>query len=565
MGKGGGVRGVFRRDSPRVRKSRGLRAGASLALALALAPAFADPGDAPPEPPHSASEPAAAGPLSDSLNAWPTAAPAAGADSLRPTPSPAASGPEEKRAAPRTPSADSLEDRVRILNAITGSHQEAHPPQWRKRAPYPGAPLLLTLPFADFPYGLRADFDSPSMRQSLMLNAAATQWASQTVAWLWSSADSDFLRNLGTYATLGAFTYYFTYMPLGDAWLHEEWHRAVFSRRGISSHNGIYDFDIGSDAIAVDRVSDADLASLKDRHPADFTRVMEAGGEGEVEAVRLMRRRDFFLGRASAPDRVAWWTSNLTVTAYLWTCSGSDFDQSLRDANDREADPSRRDFTGLDFRAWVHDLRHPDERYADGPRGRTHPSGTGYDRYLMDGDLTRDERNFLKLQAGLSLLNLFSGQHFGWDWLPGRNPWTGQGYLWNFGFTHHLTPFGYAVGGEFLMRQGRSNWVFTAQGMVDAYWVYPCLGMELFRYPLAMGSKPLYLSAALQAWLQPEDQRFRAAAPEPGAYGLLGAALPVGRNLEIFAEADAKTPGWVPGVAYLESVVEGRAGVQFRL
>jgi hypothetical protein len=503
--------------------------------------------------------------LSDSLNRWPSPAPrkdSPARDSVKPT---TASARSDAGAVPGRDTAAAPATQERFLNTITGSHQKSEPAQWRNRAPYPGAPLLLTLPIADFPYSLRGRFDSPSMRQSLMLSAGFTQWADQTLAWLWSGAESPFLRNLGTYASLGLFTWFSEFMPLGDAWMHEEWHRAVFTRRGITSYNGIYELDFGSESIPVDQVQDRDLAALKNLHPADFTRLMEAGGEGEIESVRLMRRRNFFLGRPSAPDRIGWWVTGLNSSFYIWTSSADDLDQSLRDADAKETDPNQRDFTGLDYRAWVYDLRHPDEPYASGPRGRPHASGTGFDRYLLNSDLTAGEIDFLKLQAGLSLLNLISGQNLGWDWLPGTNPWGGQGFLWNFGLTHHLTPFGYAVGGEFLARQGKADWVFTAQGMANASLVLPCLGAELFRYPFALGREPVYLSLSLSAWLQPQDQRFRATSATPGAYGSLGAAFPVSESLEIFAEGDVKTEGWVPGVVYLEAAAEGRAGVQLRL
>jgi hypothetical protein len=403
------------------------------------------------------------------------------------------------------------------------------------------------------------------MRQSLLANAAFTQWADQSLAWLWSGAESGFLRVLGTYASIGFFTWASEYVPPGDAWMHEEWHRAVFTRNGIASRNGVYHWEFNVEAIAVDQVDDRDLAALKDRHPADFIRLMEAGGEGETEAAREMRRRNFFLGRPSAPDLIAWWSSGVNLAGYIWISSVPDYDEILRDANAKETDPRQRDFTGFDFRAWVYDLRRPDEPYAAGPRGRAHPSGTGFDRYLMNADLSRDERDFLKVQSGLSLLNLVAGQNFGWDWLTGINPFTGQGYLWNFGLTHHLTPFGYAVGGEFMARQGRANWVFTAQADANASLVLPCLGAQLFRYPLAIGREPVFLSLAASAWLQPRDLRFRDESFLPGAYGLLGAAFPLGPDLEFFAEGDLKTAGWVPGVVYLGPAAEGRAGVQIRL
>ena len=284
----------------------------------------------------------------------------------------------------------------------------------RSRAPYPGAPLLLSLPAGDFPYSLQGGFQSPSMRQTLLLDAGLTQWADQSIEWAWSGLHG-FWPSLGRVGSEITFVYLFTFLPGGDAWLHEEWHRAALTRRGMDSYDGIYHWDIGASIISVDHVTDADLANLKDNHPAEFTRLSEAGAEGEIEAVRVMRRRNFFLGRSSRSDALAWWVAGTGVPYYVWACSNDELDGEIRDMDAKEVNESQRDFTGLDFRAWVHDLRRPGEKYAAGPRGRTHPSGSGFDRYLLDADLTEGERGFLKLQAGLSLLNLISGGHFGID------------------------------------------------------------------------------------------------------------------------------------------------------
>lgn len=512
-----------------------------------------------------ATGPAAALPdsvLSDTLNKGP--GPASIPEAAT-SPAQAATIPTPPTAAPAS-KPDSIISLKRALSTLTGTRETPdESARWKQRGPYPGAPLLVSVPAGDIPAFFEGGFDSPSMRQSLLINAGATQWANQSIAWAWSGAQSQFLRSLGTYASLGLFAYYFTYLPPGGGWLHEEWHRAVLTRRDIESYDGIYHWDIGAEAVAVDHVKDTDLAALKAKHPADFIRLMEAGGEGEVETVRLMRRRNFFLGRPSEYDRISWWVSGANGTAYLWYCSVEDFDQQLMDANAKESKVSQRDFTGLDYRAWVHDLRRPDAAYGAGPRGRTHPTGSGYDRYLLYSDLTAGERDFLQLQAGLSVLNVLSGQHLGWDWFYGTNPFSGQAYLWNVGLTHHLTPFGFAVGADFLARQGKAAWVFTAQGLASAGMVLPCLGAELFRYPVAVGAKPLFLSASASAWLQPDDLRFRDDAAEPGASILAGVAFPVGQWLEIFAEGDAKTAGWVPGNAYLDAALQGRAGLQLRL
>lgn len=433
------------------------------------------------------------------------------------------------------------------------------------RGPFPGAPLLISIPISDLPYGFSGALESPSMQQSLRLNAGATQFGDQTIGWLWEGVRNPFLRSIGTFASLGLFSYYAVYLPLGDGWMHEEWHRAVLSRFGISSYNGIYHWDIGAQTVSVDHVTDADLQSLKAEHPADFTRLAEAGGEGEIEAVRLMRKNDFFLGRDSHYDLLNWWVTTGNVSAYIYYCSVSDLDGDLLDADKIETVESQRDFTGLDFRAWVHDLNNPDEPYAWSPRGRTHPSGSGFDRYLLSSDLTPSEKSYLKLQAALSLLNFVSPQFIGREWLPGTNPWDGQRFLWNFGLVHHLTPFGYALACDFLARRGKWEWVVSAESYVNGRMALPGLSGELFRFPVTVGQTGLFLTGGLSAWLQPEDQGFHTASVSPGGSMLLGAAIPLRTGLEAFAEADAKSAGWVPGNVYLDAALQGRAGLQLRL
>jgi hypothetical protein len=435
------------------------------------------------------------------------------------------------------------------------------------RGPFPGAPLLISLPLTELPYGLGGGFDSPSMQQSLRAEAGVTQLADQSIGWLWEGVGNGFLRSLGSTASLAAFSYLSFYLPPGDGWMHEEWHRAVFTRYDIPSYNGVYHWDIGASTISVDHVTDKDLEILKADHPADFTRLSEAGIEGEIESGRLMRKDNFFLGRDSRYDILNWWITSTNVTAYIYECATDDLDQDLKDANAAETRESQRDFTGLDFRAWVHDLHHPEEPYAQGPRGRPRApgAGTGFDRYLLYSDLSAEERGYLKLQAGLSLLNLVSPQMFGRDWLPGTNPWDGQGFLWNFGLVHHLTPFGYEVAGDFLARRGKWEWVFTLQGMVNGRMALPGLSGELFRYPVTVGRTELHLSGGASLWLQPEDQLFATTSVTPGASVSVGAAVPLRAGLEAFVEANAKSEGWVPGDVYLDAALEGRMGLQLRI
>ena len=74
-------------------------------------------------------------------------------------------------------------------------------------------------------------------------------------------------------------------LPFTDAWVHEEWHRAVLGRRGIDSFDDVYRFRV-TDAIAVSHVRDEDLIRLKRAagRPKDLIDIesLEVGDEVDV-------------------------------------------------------------------------------------------------------------------------------------------------------------------------------------------------------------------------------------------------------------------------------------------
>lgn len=516
---------------------------------------FAAPGpSAPPSSPLPASDSAAI--PSDSLVSRPslgTAPVLVPADSAVPVDSVAAA--PAAAAAPQAP-----------------ARPTAHSGDSRGSRGFPGAPLLLQIPVMDWPHnfvGTNSDvgLESPSMRQALLWNVAASQLGVQAIAWAWEGRSRPTaLREVGLWFSLGAFSFLFTYLPPGEGWLHEEWHRAVLARRGAESHDGIYHYDIGASLIYVDGVQDADLEDLKRDHPADFIRLMSAGIESQVEAQRLMRRNNFFLGRSSRHDRFLWWVSGVNVSYYLAACANGWIDEDLAKGEAKEIHMRDRDFTGPDFTAWVHDLRRPREHYAAGPRGRVHPSGgPGYRRYLATSDLTGDERDYLNLQAALSLLNLATPQMWGPDWMPGALPWSGQRVLWNAGGAHHLTPFGYSLAADLLLRHGKYSWTWTVQGFVNSGLVLPGLSAQLWRYPVQLGRKMLFLTGGASLWLQPDGLLFGSDVIRPGAAALGGVSVPFVGGIEAWAEADAKTEGWVPGNVRLDDAVQARGGLAWRL
>ena len=116
-----------------------------------------------------------------------------------------------------------------------------------------------------------------------------------------------------------------TWMPLGDAWLHEEWHRAVLGRRGISSFNDVYNLPLFSDSIAVSHVRDAELAQLKQNHPAEFVRLSAAGIEAQYEFNLELEKDRFFSGVRNANGFLLWMNA-LNSIAYLDTCASAQSD-----------------------------------------------------------------------------------------------------------------------------------------------------------------------------------------------------------------------------------------------
>ena len=137
--------------------------------------------------------------------------------------------------------------------------------------------------------------------------------------------------------------------------------------------------------------------------------------------------------------------------------------------------------------------------------------------------------------------------------------------LWNTGLVHHLTPFGYALAGDLFLRLGKWAWTLTLETYVHSDGFLPGLSGQLFRYPLQLGRQVVFLTGEASAWLQPEDLLFDAPGAMPGGALLAGLSVPFAGGLELWAEADAKSEGWVPGNVYLDPAVQARAGFALRL
>ncbi|MCS7004587.1 MAG: hypothetical protein NZM38_04595 [Cytophagales bacterium] len=428
--------------------------------------------------------------------------------------------------------------------------------------------LLIEVPFVDFPYQSIAtqtrknfikSYANPSMAQSLGLSAGLYCGVHYGVKQAFKTLKSGFLRKFLTYTGVAVADYFLMTLPLGTAWLHEEYHRAVLTRRKINSFNDVYKFNITSPTIAVSRLKDGDLANLSDNYKADFRRLQTAGIEGEYHLVQRMQKYNFYYSQG-LPHQIYYFLVTLNSAWYVSECATPQIDELIDEHNQKEGSNIEvRDFTGPDFTAWVDALFNPNVPYA--ARG-THPSGVGINRYIKYADLAPNERAYLKRQGNRQFLNFISPMMIGFNKIKLKSTEKGNIYG-NFALRHILTPFGEDVCLD-LYYQSPSEYAKNIFFSIHNYSNYneSFMGLEfgIFRQSIL---KKFELDTRLMLWNQPKNQDFYTTEQQTG--GLLGLTVfyPVAQKWYPFAEIEGKTKGWVMGNVFLEENLSFRVGLRF--
>ena len=378
-------------------------------------------------------------------------------------------------------------------------------------------------------------FRGPSMQQSLALTTLFYEESHRAIQHAWARNER---YGKMTVALFDAFTSGIIPLPLSDPWLHEEFHRAVMSNRGVSSFNDVYHFAIAPTAIAVSHVTDDALARMKREHPADFVRLQSAGVEGEYALVDRLEREHFFHGSRTY-NLPVYWLVKLNASFYVLSGTSREAErQTDRWERDEGTNIKRRDFAGHDFTGWVYDLFRPAEPYE--ARG-THPSGTGIRRYRRRSDLTAEERRYLDTTGRRTLLNLLDPNLIAIDeFRTGSVRWNASAstLLTSFGTTNDLRAF--------LEHRGQRVAV-TLHRYTNHDRAFPGIELEW------IGAR---IAPRVALWTQPLDQRFRTHDASLG--GL--AALFVRRG-HITFEVEAKSAGWVESNVHLDRAVSVRVGI----
>jgi hypothetical protein len=416
------------------------------------------------------------------------------------------------------------------------------------------APMYLDLPLLEAPYNFNNGYRVPGMTQSMKLSNS-TEYAAHSAIGYSLSPFPWPVQGLG----LLCGDFFLGYLPGGDGWVHEEWHRAVMGQYGIDSFDDIYKMKIGAETVSVSHVKDSDLAWLKAHHNDDMVRLMEAGNEANVEQTRIMRRDVFFTGRSTGYDRIGWILSLLNATFYVQMCSTSEADSETDKFNRKEKTISVRDFTGLDFTAWIYDLNRPNEPYS--ARG-THRSGNGYDRYIKHSDLSDSEKKYLSRTWKMTMLNFVSPQLIGYN--SYQLPSLGGHVVYANGFLyHHLTSFGWDSGIDTFFMTAGHNIEIVLHGYSNKKIFRPGIECSLIREECSIYGNHVYLTGRVMGYLQPKDSLFKTTDSVPGGLVGAGVSYPLTPWCELYADVSAKSGGWIAGSVRLRPSVEADSGVKF--
>ncbi len=328
----------------------------------------------------------------------------------------------------------------------------------------------------------------------------------------------------------------FAPIPLSNTWLHEESHRSILSLYKFKSRNAHW-------SGAVRGVRDEDLIQLKLLHPADMVREATSGSEGNLEFV-LAIEKDVFFDQVNTWNYGLYWGNYLVNSFYLFGSTRPGSKGLVKFKNREGTDILKRDPNGFDPINATYDLFNPFAPYAE--RG-IHPSGVGIDRYVEFNDLSADAQRFLKTQFKLTFINFLDINLLGIDAL-------GSKIKYNFSVRHHMTSFGYMVGGNIFFKTEKFGGFISPKLFRNRH--ISSLGIDLeFRNQWGM--------VRLAGWQQPENQLYEDRQKRVG--GLLALKLaPTFKNFTPYLDFSLKTKGWVAANPYLDENFTIRIGGQWK-
>jgi hypothetical protein len=401
-------------------------------------------------------------------------------------------------------------------------------------------------------------YANPSMRQSLQVTTNVISAAHYGIRNLIKTKNRKANEVLTGFSLLLT-DFIMLYAPLGQGWMHEEYHRAVLTKHYVNSYDEYNNFPLGKTFVLIKNVSDEDLIRFKKESNTDFVRAASAGIEGEYLLIHNLQKNNFYY-RQQLPNYLLYIIQPINNVHYIaMSCSDDNIEMAQEVYDNEGANIKKRDFIGYDFSAWVYDLFHPDEPYEN--RG-IHPSGVGIDRYITNDDLTEEERDYLGKQAKLHFLNLISPMVIGFNSIVVKKDSIGNDVRINFALRHLLTSFGSDISTNIFYQTSLYNLFFAYHHYQNYRSHFPGVELEIIDYPLKIKTKTYSLTARIMLWTQPENQLFKTSNMKLGGLFGIKAHYPLNRIWQPYFELEGKTPGWVAGNVFLESNLSMRLGVR---
>ncbi|NCU04628.1 MAG: hypothetical protein GXC73_11635, partial [Chitinophagaceae bacterium] len=132
----------------------------------------------------------------------------------------------------------------------------------------------------------------------------------------------------------------------------------------------------------------------------------------------------------------------------------------------------------------------------------------------------------------------------------------------NIAVRHILNSFGYDLGLDVFLETGKQKWLIGLHSYKNKHRLLPGIEVENPSVPLGRKSKFQPLEARAMLWLQPKDQLYADEKAKAGGLLQVRGLYRAGKQLLLFAEAEAKTDGWVAGNPYLDANLTVRMGVR---
>jgi hypothetical protein len=449
--------------------------------------------------------------------------------------------------------------------------------------------LVLDFPILDLPYayyatnveenkianfgvqptglGLFKAWQSPSMEQSTQFsnNFRYALFLGTKTLVHHKKSDRGF-KKIGKYTLESAINYVGDlFIPFGQVWQHEEFHKAAMTHANFFSNNTLNDWITGRKNVnsgstkSVNAVLDTNLVIVKAKSNRDLVRISAAGGEGEIYGEEQMQKNNFFneTGFASSISQIF---RALSVRGYISACSDkqSSTKTTLDFMKEEGSNQALRDFTGLDFSAWAYDLFNPNKPYS--ARG-LNPNGNGYDRYIYGEKLSIEQYGWLKKQGNLAVLNFVSPMNFFVNSITLKKYADGTTLKGNFALRYYPTAFGNQLGLNLLLKKGKYNLFLNPAINQNYTHNFPSLEAQLIDYPLF---NRMNTTVRAMVWSQPENQAFQTANGAIG--GLIAAKIhyKIGKSIYPYVNIGYKTQGWVAGDVFLDKNLDFKTGLMVK-